>query len=447
MMASRISADLGAIRCARATRISALLSTALLLAGCAAPPRPAVNTSQRWGQLFNGRDLSGWKQVNGGASYFVRDGAIVGVTAANSPNSFLATTTTFGDFVLEAQVKADAPMNTGINFRSVLAPEIVFSGLRGYQLEVDLSARAWTGGIYVEGEDRFLHPMIDNAQCRTAFRAGEWNDLRIEALGRVQRTWVNGAACANLVDPSYSAGVIALQVHAVDYPALNIHRADLAGREIMWRDIRILTDGVAEAMRPLPPDVAEASYLVNELTEHEVREGWRLISGPAPMQEGIVALSAGQSFDLAAGSPNFELVFDVRPQAKSAGAVQYASVTTLADGEPAAPLAFRVNDDVGPEPTEAAAATKRIGALYGLLPARNLSEPNRTKRYKGAGQWARGRILVQGGKVEHWLNAVKVLESRLDTIGVRARGTSGSIRLYAEAGMLDFRSIKLRELP
>lgn len=40
-------------------------------------------------KLFNGKDLTGWKQLNGTAKYTVVDGTIQGVTAEGSPNSFL----------------------------------------------------------------------------------------------------------------------------------------------------------------------------------------------------------------------------------------------------------------------------------------------------------------------------------------------------------------------
>ena len=42
-----------------------------------------------WVDLFNGRDLSGWRQVNGTAPFAVVEGTIVGTTVAGSPNSFL----------------------------------------------------------------------------------------------------------------------------------------------------------------------------------------------------------------------------------------------------------------------------------------------------------------------------------------------------------------------
>ncbi|MCU0368180.1 MAG: DUF1080 domain-containing protein, partial [Cyclobacteriaceae bacterium] len=46
---------------------------------------------EKWINLFNGKDLSGWKQVNGKAKYEVANGMIVGTCVKDSPNSFLIT--------------------------------------------------------------------------------------------------------------------------------------------------------------------------------------------------------------------------------------------------------------------------------------------------------------------------------------------------------------------
>jgi hypothetical protein len=59
----------------------------------------AQENNSRGKSLFNGKDLSGWKQLNGKAKYEVKDGAIVGTTVSNQPNSFLATEKTYGDFI------------------------------------------------------------------------------------------------------------------------------------------------------------------------------------------------------------------------------------------------------------------------------------------------------------------------------------------------------------
>ena len=57
-----------------------------------------------WQNLFNGKDLKGWKRLGGKAEYTVEDGIIVGRTVMNSRNTFLCTEKEYGDFILEADV-------------------------------------------------------------------------------------------------------------------------------------------------------------------------------------------------------------------------------------------------------------------------------------------------------------------------------------------------------
>jgi hypothetical protein len=57
--------------------------------------------------LFDGKTLKGWKQLGGAADYKVVDGTIVGSSRPGVPNSFLVTEKTFGDFILEFDVRQD----------------------------------------------------------------------------------------------------------------------------------------------------------------------------------------------------------------------------------------------------------------------------------------------------------------------------------------------------
>jgi hypothetical protein len=61
--------------------------------------------AQTWTNLFDGKTLKGWKQLNGQAKYEVKNGMIVGTTVANTPNSFLVTEKDYGDFILELDLK------------------------------------------------------------------------------------------------------------------------------------------------------------------------------------------------------------------------------------------------------------------------------------------------------------------------------------------------------
>jgi hypothetical protein len=109
-----------------------------------------------WEPLFNGKDLSGWKVLNGTAPYTVVDGAIVGSTVAGSPNSFLATEREFGDFIFECEVMQEGESNSGIQFRGLSRADHMDGRVHGYQMEIDASARAWTGGIYDEARRGWL---------------------------------------------------------------------------------------------------------------------------------------------------------------------------------------------------------------------------------------------------------------------------------------------------
>ncbi|MDQ2863334.1 MAG: DUF1080 domain-containing protein [Bacteroidota bacterium] len=63
-----------------------------------------------WKNLFNGKNLDGWHQLNGHAKYTVENGEIIGTTVPNTPNSFLVTDKEYGDFFLDVDLKVDTAM-------------------------------------------------------------------------------------------------------------------------------------------------------------------------------------------------------------------------------------------------------------------------------------------------------------------------------------------------
>jgi len=136
----------------------------------------AKSQTEKWQVLFDGKTLSGWKQGAGNAPYTVENGCIVGTTIVNSPNSFLITEKTYGDFVLELEARVDdTSSNTGIQIRS----HINNTGrVYGYQCEIDPSSRKWTGGIYDEGRRDWLYPMQLNPKAQNAFVQGKFNKIK-----------------------------------------------------------------------------------------------------------------------------------------------------------------------------------------------------------------------------------------------------------------------------
>lgn len=183
-----------------------------------------------WKPLFNGKNLDGWTQKGGKAKYEIRDGAIVGTTVPRSSNSFLCTNQDYGDFVLELEFKVSPKMNAGIQIRSASIPTYRRGIVHGYQVEIDPSKRAWSGGIYDESRRGWIHDLKENEPARRAFRQNQWNHYRIEAIGDHIRTWINGVLAADLRDSMRLSGFIALQVHGTPSEA---------PMEIAWRHLRI----------------------------------------------------------------------------------------------------------------------------------------------------------------------------------------------------------------
>ena len=164
-----------------------------------------VFSQYNWEYLFNGKNFKGWTKLNGTAKYKVEDGAIVGISKTETPNTFLVTKKEYGDFILEFEFKVDDGLNSGVQFRSESKKEFKEGRVHGYQFEIDPSARAWTGGIYDEARRGWLYSLT-NTSSQQAFKNNQWNKARIEAVGNTLRTWVNGIPCANLIDDETSKG-------------------------------------------------------------------------------------------------------------------------------------------------------------------------------------------------------------------------------------------------
>ncbi|HYC28591.1 MAG TPA: family 16 glycoside hydrolase, partial [Chitinophagaceae bacterium] len=243
----------------------------MIVAIAATFPALGQQTGKGWQNLFNGKDLSGWKRLGGKAEYSVEDGVIVGRTVPNSRNTFLCTEKEYGDFILELDAWVeDEQGNAGIQTRSHFDPT-AFNGegrVYGRQCEIDPTARAWTGGIYDEGRREWLYPMQLNAPAQNAYKKGAYNHYRVECIGNEMRTWVNGIATAYVIDTIDNTGFIGLQVHAIQSP-------DHAGKKVCFRNIRIQTTGLKPT--PFPPGVYVANFVPNNLSAYEKKDGWKLL--------------------------------------------------------------------------------------------------------------------------------------------------------------------------
>jgi glucose/arabinose dehydrogenase/mono/diheme cytochrome c family protein len=192
--------------------LSSFFTLLALQSTCAAEPK--------WKTIFNGTDFDGWNIVSNGDPAFVTidNGMFVLEQKSNtSEHTFLTTKEKYGDFILELDVNADVGFNSGILLRCADAPATAKVRLNGYQVKIDDTPRAWTGGIFDDfgGNWKWLHDLKDNAAARSAFKLGEWAHVRIECLGSAIRVWVNHIPTAHLLDGKYPAGYIAFKIHAM----------------------------------------------------------------------------------------------------------------------------------------------------------------------------------------------------------------------------------------
>jgi hypothetical protein len=181
----------------------------------------------RWVPLFDGKTLDGWVQRGGKAEYRIEDGVVIGRSVPNTPNSFLCTKRDYTNFVLELDFKVDPGLNSGVQVRSQSLDQpttiewknkqikVPSGRVHGLQVEIDPSARAWTGGVQEEGGRSWLNNLEKNEAARQAFKKEDWNHLRIECQGDSIKTWLNEVPAADLHDSRVPAGFIGLQVHGV----------------------------------------------------------------------------------------------------------------------------------------------------------------------------------------------------------------------------------------
>ncbi|MEY5010670.1 MAG: hypothetical protein RLZZ253_1809 [Verrucomicrobiota bacterium] len=167
--------------------------------------------------MFNGRDLTGWKNPYGWGTASVVDGE---VHLTGDKKFFLVTEKVYGDFVFEGEIKLpEGTANSGFMFRAHVEPNKVY----GYQAEVDGDPkRRWSGGLYDEGRRMwFISPIKGNAESEAAFqkRAGEafkrndWNTYRITCRGSKIQIAVNGVTVTDVEDAMDASGVIGIQHH------------------------------------------------------------------------------------------------------------------------------------------------------------------------------------------------------------------------------------------
>jgi hypothetical protein len=206
--------------------------------------------------LFNGKDLTGWKGLD---FWSVEDGVITGRTTKEKPtkgNTFLVWEGEVADFELTFQYKIVGG-NSGVQYRSKLvdAKGFVISGYQG-----DFEAGKKHSGILYEEKGRGIlaersqkvvikegadgkKPKIPNIEVtgslgkteeiQAKINAEAWNEYRVVAKGGHLQHFINGVQTVDVTDETAvgaKQGLLALQLHAG--PPMVVQFKDLVLKEI-----------------------------------------------------------------------------------------------------------------------------------------------------------------------------------------------------------------------
>lgn len=407
-----------------------------------------------WKTLIEGNTLNGWNIKGGKSNYENIDGTIIGTTVRNTPNTFLTTNNNYSDFILELEFLNDSNANSGIQIRSINTPEYKNGRVHGYQVEIDPSERAWTGGIYDEARRGWLNDLEDNPKAKKAYKQNDWNKFRIEAIGDTIKTWINGVPAAHLIDSKTTTGFIGLQIHE-----------GIEGKQIKWKNIKIITKNVQRysTSTPIKP-IAKR----NQLSKKEIDDGWKLLwDGQSTkgwkgaklnefpkqgwiIKNGILSVLASDGTESNAGGDivtvesyeNFELKVDFKLAAGANSGIKYYVDTEINKGPGSSiGLEYQILDDnLHPDAKKGNhKGSRTVASLYDLIEA----DPN--KPINEIGEWNTAYIKSVNNHVEHWLNGVKVLEYERGSENFKKLVSESKYKKWKNFGLLKKGQILLQD--
>jgi len=223
-----------------------LAGAALLVSGTPAPP-PAQDGVPQWRELFNGKDLTGWVNVNCAKdTWSVRDGMIV---CNGKPTGVMRTDKMFENYVLHIEwMHLEAGGNSGCFAWSdaVAKPGSPFPrGLEIQMLELDWpNINKKKDGTpndpgYVSGElfgvgGNKVVPDNPRGERSKSFEMrckgkGEWNTYDVVAVDGVVKLAINGKFVNGISKATQRKGYLCLESEGAEIHFRNIRILELPG--------------------------------------------------------------------------------------------------------------------------------------------------------------------------------------------------------------------------
>jgi Domain of Unknown Function (DUF1080) len=152
--------------------------------------------------IFNGTDLTGWKAPNPNPFWRVENGVLVGENNPEKKGSMLYSEQSYGDCVIEADVRFAGEIDSGIMLRK---PEIQMQIGVSRSLKKDMTGSFYIGNYPEEGRAK---------GTETLLKKDDWNKVKLRAQGDTFTVWLNGQQVTEYKNAKYAnPGPIGLQVH------------------------------------------------------------------------------------------------------------------------------------------------------------------------------------------------------------------------------------------
>ena len=440
-------------------------------AGLAADPLE----DEQWLQLFNGKDLTGWKvKITGhelgdnyGDTFRVEDG-VLKVSYDQYENfegkfGHLFYDTAFANYRLRAEyrfVGEQVPggprwafRNSGLMLHGQSSESMAKDQKFPASIEVQLlggrsTGKRTTANLCTPGTNVVMDGTLFTQHCTDSssktYRGDQWVTVEVEVRGNTMRHILEGEVVLEYTDPQ------------LDERDPDARKLLAAGKDKMLRrgTISLQSESHPLEFRKVEllkledsaPRVVAGENWVNLLPESDLSRHWETTGNWRLDDEGVITLTPrpGESgwarFDAYLWSKerykDFEITFDYKVERRGNSGFYFHV------GDKKSPVArgieVQIYDSHGRGKDRKLTDHDSGGIIPGIPPAKNTARP--------AGEWNRFHIISKGNDLTVKLNGEVINEVKLDNPRIKDRPESGYIGFQDHALPLALRKIRIREL-